>query len=63
LGALQDLAVTTSALTTISGFGALSLAQHPAMFSLGITVVLGLTPALLCALFVVPALQYRSSTS
>jgi predicted exporter len=59
----QDLAVATSALTTISGFGALSLAHHPAMFSLGITVILGLTPALLCALVVVPAWQYRRATS
>lgn len=55
----QDLAVTTSALTTVGGFGALSLAQHPALFSLGITVVLGLIPALICALVVVPAWQYR----
>jgi predicted exporter len=59
----QDLAVTTSALTTVGGFGALSLAHHPALFSLGITVVLGLIPALICALVVVPAWQYRSATS
>ncbi len=59
----QDLAVTTSALTTVGGFGALSLAHHPALFSLGITVVLGLIPALICALVVVPAWQYRGSTS
>ena len=59
----QDLAVTTSALTTVGGFGALSLAHHPAMFSLGITVVLGLIPALVCALVVVPAWQYGRATS
>jgi predicted exporter len=59
----QDLAVTTSALTTVGGFGALSLAHHPALFSLGITVVLGLIPALICALVVVPAWQYRRATS
>jgi predicted exporter len=59
----QDLAVATSALTTISGFGALSLAHHPAMFSLGITVVLGLIPALLCGLLVVPAWQYPRSAA
>ena len=59
----QDLAVTTSALTTVGGFGALSLAHHPALFSLGITVVLGLIPALICALVVVPAWQYRGATS
>jgi predicted exporter len=59
----QDLAVTTSALTTVGGFGALSLAHHPALFSLGITVVLGLIPALLCALVVVPAWQYPRSAA
>ncbi len=59
----QDLAVTTSALTTVGGFGALSLAHHPALFSLGITVVLGLIPALICALVVVPAWQYCRAAS
>jgi predicted exporter len=59
----QDLAVATSALTTVGGFGALSLAHHPAMFSLGITVVLGLIPALICALVVVPAWQCSRATS
>ena len=54
-----ERSVVTSALTTISSFGALSLAHHPALFSLGITVVLGLFPAMICALVVVPALQYR----
>jgi predicted exporter len=57
----QDLAVTTSALTTVGGFGALSLAHHPALFSLGITVVLGLLPALICALVVVPAWQEKGT--
>lgn len=52
-----ERAVVASALTTLSGFGALSLARHPAMFSLGITVVLGIIPAMLCALVVLPALQ------
>jgi len=53
----EERAVLASALTTLSGFGALALARHPAMFSLGITVVLGIIPAMLCALFVIPALQ------
>jgi predicted exporter len=53
----EQRAVVASALTTLSGFGALALAQHPAMFSLGITVVLGIVPAMLCALWIVPALQ------
>jgi predicted RND superfamily exporter protein len=51
--------VAASALTTVSGFGALSLARHPAMFSLGITVVLGIIPAMVCALVVLPAMQRR----
>ncbi len=56
-----DRAVMASALTTICGFGALSLARHPAMFSLGMTVVLGIIPAMICALVVLPALDYRES--
>ncbi len=54
-----DLALFTSALTTVSGFGVLALAHHPALFSLGITVVLGIIPAMICALIVVPAFQSR----
>lgn len=53
----EERAVLVSALTTLSGFGALALARHPALFSLGITVVLGIVPAMLCALYIVPALQ------
>ncbi len=58
-GGAAEWAVATSALTTVSGFGALSLARHPAMFSLGITVVLGIIPAMVCALVVLPSLQRR----
>ena len=57
-----EQAVATSALTTLCGFGALSLARHPAMFSLGITVVLGIIPAMMCALLVIPALQRRAAS-
>lgn len=56
---VAERSVVTSALTTISSFGALSLAHHPAMFSLGITVVLGLLPSMICAVLVIPALQGR----
>ncbi|HEV57126.1 MAG TPA: hypothetical protein ENN87_06460 [Phycisphaerales bacterium] len=56
-----ERAVVTSALTTLCGFGALSVARHPAMFSLGITVVLGIIPAMVCALLVIPALQHRTA--
>ena len=52
-----DLSVLTSAITTIGGFGALALAHHPAMFSLGITVFFGLIPSTICSLIVLPALQ------
>jgi len=58
-----ERSVVTSALTTISSFGALSLAHHPAMFSLGITVVLGLLPSMICAVFVIPALQDHGPTN
>ncbi len=56
-----DRAVMASAATTICGFGALSLARHPALFSLGMTVVLGIIPAMICALVVLPALDHRES--
>jgi predicted exporter len=57
-----DLSVITSAITTVGGFGALALAHHPAMFSLGITVVLGIIPSMICALIVLPALQGLGKT-
>ena len=46
--------VILSGLTTLSSFGALLLADHPALFSLGLTVVLGLTAALVTALYCLP---------
>ncbi len=49
-------AVTVSGLTTLVGFGALALGRHPALHSLGLSVLLGLAPALVAALYVVPAL-------
>ena len=49
-------AVLVSGLTTIAGFGVLALAKHPAMQSLGITVLLGFGAAVPAALFVIPAL-------
>ncbi len=51
-----ERAVLVSGLTTLAGFGALAMAQHPTMRSIGITVLSGLAPALLAALVVVPAL-------
>jgi uncharacterized protein len=55
-----DMALFTSALTTVSGFGVLVLAKHPALFSLGITVTMGILPAMICALIVIPAFQDRN---
>jgi predicted exporter len=49
-------AVLVSGLTTIAGFGVLALAQHPALRSLGLTVLLGFGAAVPAALFVIPAL-------
>ena len=46
--------VILSGLTTLSSFGVLLLAIHPALHSLGLTVVLGLTAALVTALYLVP---------
>jgi uncharacterized protein len=51
-------AVFVSGLTTIAGFGALVLARHPALHSIGITVLLGIGAAIPAALLVIPAL-YR----
>ncbi|MDY0190908.1 MAG: MMPL family transporter [Desulfuromonas sp.] len=47
-------AVLVSALTTMAGFGALVLAHHPAMNSIGVTVLLGISAAVTTALSVVP---------
>ena len=54
-----ERAVTLSALSTILGFGVLALASHPALRTMGLAVLLGLTGALPAALFVTPALQGR----
>jgi uncharacterized protein len=55
-----QLAVTLSGLTSLVGLGALMLARHPSLYSIGITVFLGMCGAIPAAVLVVPAL---SSTS
>ena len=50
-------AVLFSGLTTLGGFGVLVLARHPALHSIGITVLTGIGAAMLAALWVVPALN------
>lgn len=52
-------AVLVSGLTTIAGFGVLAIARHPALQSLGLTVLLGFGAAVPAALFVIPALNRK----
>lgn len=49
-------AILISGLTTLVGFGALVLAEHPALHSIGITVLLGISAAVPTAVLVIPAL-------
>ena len=46
--------VTMCALTALLGTGVLVLAQHPALFSIGLTALLGISYSLLATLFLVP---------
>lgn len=59
----QDLAtgraVLASGLTTLAGFGSLILGRHPALHSIGVTVLLGIGTAIPAALLVIPALYGR----
>jgi predicted exporter/2-polyprenyl-3-methyl-5-hydroxy-6-metoxy-1,4-benzoquinol methylase len=52
-------AVTVSALTTLLGMGCLVLARHPALFSVGLTALLGISFSLLATLILVPACMGR----
>ena len=47
-------AVTICALTALFGVGVLVLARHPALFSVGLTALLGISFSLLATLFLVP---------
>ena len=58
-----DTAVLLSGLTTITGFGALIFARHPALHSIGITVLLGIGAAILSAIFVIPAFYGMNNIS
>lgn len=46
--------VTVCALTTLLGIGALILARHPALYSVGLTALLGMTFSLAATLLLVP---------
>jgi len=52
-------AVLVSGLTTLGGFGALVLAKHPALHSIGLTVLLGISAAVPTAVLVVPAFRLK----
>lgn len=51
-----NLGILLGGLTSFVGLGALMLASHPALSSIGITVMLGLCGVIPSALFVIPAL-------
>lgn len=53
--------VSVSAITTIIGFGSLTFATHPALFSVGITATIGVSSALLISMLVVPVLLPRKA--
>jgi predicted exporter len=50
-------AILISGLTTLVGFGALVLANHPALHSIGLTVLLGISAAVPTAILVIPAFR------
>ena len=52
-------AVLVSGLTTLVGFGSLVLAEHPAMHSIGLTVLLGISAAVPTAVLVIPAIRVK----
>ncbi len=49
-------AITLSALTTLLGAGVLIFAKHPALFSIGLTLVIGVSAGFLAAVFAVPGM-------
>ncbi|MFH0917695.1 MAG: hypothetical protein V1830_01015 [Candidatus Omnitrophota bacterium] len=51
-------AVTLAALTTLIGAGVLLFAQHPVLFSIGVTLVTGVLSGYLSSLWIIPA-AYR----
>ncbi len=52
-----ERAILASGLTTLAGFGSLVLAEHPALHSIGVTVLLGIGFGIASALLVIPALH------
>jgi 1-acyl-sn-glycerol-3-phosphate acyltransferase len=52
--AVNSASVLISALTTVFGFGVMVLADHPVLFSMGVTVLIGMGFAFLATLILVP---------
>lgn len=52
--AVNSASVLVSALTTIFGFGVMVMAHHPVLFSMGVTVLIGMGFTFLATLFIVP---------
>lgn len=52
--AVNSASVLVSALTTIFGFGVMVLANHPVLFSMGVTVLIGMGFAFLATLVLTP---------
>jgi len=61
LDAATERAVFVSGLTTIAGFGALVLARHPALHSIGLSVLIGIGAAIPAALVIIPALYRKKN--
>lgn len=61
--AATEKAVLLSGLTTLASFGALVLAKHPALYSLGVTVGFGLSIAVFAALWGIPRLGKQASAA
>ncbi|MBD3321748.1 MAG: MMPL family transporter, partial [Chitinivibrionales bacterium] len=51
--------VTVAALTTFAGLGAMVLANHPVLQSLGVTGLIGITSSYFCAVVIVPSLMRK----
>jgi predicted exporter len=56
-----NLGILLGGLTSFVGMGALALASHPALNSIGITVMLGLCGVIPSALFVIPVLYRKKA--
>jgi predicted RND superfamily exporter protein len=56
-------AILYSALTTMAGFGNLTLASHRAIAGMGALLMVGMTAVLICTLVVLPAIMARPSPS